>query len=198
MRNVCLVCVGLVALACAPMAAVPAVPAASPQTPAGTPPQRMAAAVMTGVPALATVAPAAAAGNEVTIRWTVGGPAAVASTLAARAVTSSTFAVVQRRPIVLEPVRERDPQLSPDDLVVIAVDAAGRELVWQHVMDPRLIRSEQPTASGELRGQLIYRAVADLTVWIPAGTTAVALRIYAPEWNGREYILRGLGTVTIG
>ena len=39
-------------------------------------------------------------------------------------------------------VRERDPQWSEYELVVVALDAEGRETSWQKVRDPRVLRSE--------------------------------------------------------
>ena len=126
-------------------------PPAGAQGPASALPPRMASAVLADVPAFSARASDAGLATEVTIRWTVSGPATVMSSAAARDVASSQFDVVRRRTVRFSPVRERDPQLSPDDLVVIAVDAQGRELGWQRLTDPRLVRSEQPNAAGELQ-----------------------------------------------
>jgi len=185
----------IVVMASAVLAAAIVVPATGDQVSPAAPPQRMASTVLKDMPALSALAPDAGPATEVIIRWTVSGPATVSSLMAARDVTSSRFDLVQRRTVSFSPVRERDPQLSPDDLVVIAVDAQGRELGWQRLKDPRLIRSEQPDDSGMLHGQVFYRAEADLIVWIPDRAAPAELRIYAPDWNGQEYVLRGLGSV---
>jgi hypothetical protein len=158
----------------------------------------MASAVMADVPAFSALAPDVGLATQVIVRWTVSGPAAAPapaiSSASTREVTSSRFDVIQRQTMNFSPVRERDLN-SLDDLVVIGVDAQGREMGWQRLKDPRLVRSDQPDAAGELHGQRFYRAEADLTVWIPEGPTPAALRIYTPDWDGHEYVLRGLGTV---
>jgi hypothetical protein len=65
----------------------------------------------------ATPAPDPAGGSEDwVIRWT---------TKAASASQQDAFAVIDRRDLAVAVVRERDPQLAADRLVVIAVDAAG-------------------------------------------------------------------------
>ena len=53
------------------------------------------------------------------------------------------------------------------ELVVVALDAEGRETSWQKVRDPRVLRSEQPGPTGELQGEIFYRAETELVVVVP-------------------------------
>jgi hypothetical protein len=95
------------------------------------------------------------------------------------------------------PVRERDPQIGPDEIVVVAVDAQGREVGWHHLKDPRLVRSEQPGPGGLLSGQVLYRSETELVVRVPDGLGVAALRVYELQSSGREPILQGLGTIRL-
>jgi len=93
--------------------------------------------------------------------------------------------------------RERDPQLSADHLVVVSSDAAGREVDWRIVPDPRLIRAEFSDDQGRLTGRLLQRVEANLLVDIPDSPDIVRLRIYAPEWGGDGFVLRLIATADL-
>lgn len=92
---------------------------------------------------------------------------------------------------------ERDPQLSTDSLVVISADAAGRELDWRLVRDPRLVRGETADAAGRISGQPFRRVEADLLVDIPDNPAIVAVRIYEVQWVEREFVLSLVTTVNL-
>ena len=93
-------------------------------------------------------------------------------------------------------VRERDPQWSEHELVVVALDAEGRETSWQKVRDPRVLRSEQPGPTGELQGEIFYRAETELVVVVPDAATA-SLHVYETRWNGSQFVLRPLGQIGV-
>ncbi|MBI3490690.1 MAG: hypothetical protein HY047_02690 [Acidobacteria bacterium] len=93
--------------------------------------------------------------------------------------------------------RERDPQLSADRLVVISVDATGRELDWRIVPDPRLVRAEFPDAQGRLSGRAFQRTEVNLLVDVPNDPDIVRLRIYAPQLTNDGFILNLLTTVDL-
>ena len=92
---------------------------------------------------------------------------------------------------------ERDPQLSTDHLVVVSSDAAGREIDWRLVLDPRLIRAEVPDDQGRLTGRLLQRTEANLLVEIPDGLDIVRVRVYAPEWTSGGFLLRLVATADL-
>jgi hypothetical protein len=107
------------------------------------------------------------------------------------------FEILKRGGIIGPPVRERDPQIGVDDLVIVAVDGQGREVGWQRVKDPRIVRSEQPGPGGLLNGQVFYRRETELVFRVPDGVPVELVRVYDVEWNGREFMLRGIGTIPV-
>jgi hypothetical protein len=134
--------------------------------------------------------------QELTIRWTPypGRDGAIVPGVVAPA---ADFAVVERRAVPGPLPRQRKPQLSADQLVAIAVDATGREVDWQLVKDPRVIRAEQPGPDGRLTGQLLHRADTELLLTLPANGTLVEVAIYEPSWTGDGYVLRYLGAISL-
>lgn len=161
-------------------------------------PPRSASTVIGQVPSLvvdATPTP----GTLLTVRWLATGTPPGDALLPLDEVTprSSRFEVLSRRAVQFEPVVERDPQLSEDDIVVVALDDGGQELGWARLKDPRVVRAEQPAADGTLSGRTLYRADAEIEVWLPGRTDLAALRVYKPQWNGREFDLTGLGTIPL-
>ena len=164
--------------------------------PVQDPPAARAAATVRSLPAFAAVATPNRQ-TELTVRWTVA--AAPPGTLTApRALPEvNRFEVVRRSVITGALPRERDPQIGPDELVVVAVDAQGREVAWHHVKDPRIVRSEQPGPGGLLSGQVLHRTEAELVLLVPESLGATSLRVYEPQADGREPSLRGLGTIAI-
>jgi hypothetical protein len=133
----------------------------------------------------ATPAPDSARRSEdVVIRWTSS---------AANALRQDTFRVVDRRDLEVAAVRERDPQLSADRLVVIAVDDAGATVDWRIVADPTVLRAETPDATGLLSGRTLTQPSAEFRVALAADPRIREIRIYKPRWTGTEFLLEPLG-----
>jgi hypothetical protein len=182
------------------LAAVSLAVQAAAQVPVG--PQRRPAAGLAAVPQLASSG-SAAASTELTIRWTSGLETAAAGGAGAPPVRQAqlspvqTLSLVASRSVNAPVVRERDPQLSWDQLVVVAVDAAGTELGWLLVKDPRIIRAEEPTATGVLTGQILYRPSTEFPVSLPGGLPVAAIRIYQATWTGDGFVLESLGSVSV-
>jgi hypothetical protein len=93
--------------------------------------------------------------------------------------------------------QDRDPQLSADRLVVVSSDAAGREVDWRIVLDPRLIRAETADPDGRLSSRLLQRTEANLLVDIPDRSDIVRLRIYAADAAAGGYVLRLVATADL-
>ncbi len=110
---------------------------------------------------------------------------------------SRLFTVVERldRPTPLP--RQRDPQLSEDQWLIRGVDREGRTSAEVLIPDPRLLRAEFPTESGELQGEELYHASADFLVPLPLDPVMTELHIYQPRWTGDYFQLDLLGTVTL-
>lgn len=140
----------------------------------------------------------ASATQELTVQWTPypGAPGAVIAPGVRPA--AAEFVLLERRAVPGDLPRPRNPQLSSDQLVAIGVDADGRELDWQLVKDPRLIRAESATADGRLSGQVLHRTDAEFLLTVPAGNSFTTIRIYEPSWTGSQYLLRYVGAIDLG
>ena len=91
--------------------------------------------------------------------------------------------------------RQRSLELSQSHLLVAAVDATNKLRWWSLMPDPRLVRYETPTATGELRRQDFYVSNVTLVVAFPDDPEIATLRIYHPIWNGTEFDLQPLSIV---
>ncbi len=152
------------------------------------------------LPQLSEMAPPSASAFEVTIRWrpALPSPAGQPEPVTGAAPQRNDFEVTARRSVSGMPPRQRDPQLSPDDLVIVAVDAKGTDVAWHLIKDPSLIRAETPTASGSLKRETFRRSDVTFPVTLPAVTPEITeLRVYKPEWNGTAFVLDLVGTVSV-
>jgi hypothetical protein len=84
----------------------------------------------------------------------------------------------------------RSPELSEDQIVVAAVDSSGALRSWSLIVDPRVLRSEAPAATGTLTGRVIELEQADFNVAIPNDAAVKQLRLFKPVWDGKEFQLR--------
>jgi hypothetical protein len=94
-------------------------------------------------------------------------------------------------------VRQRDPQLSENHLLVRTVNAGGEIVDTQLILDPRVIRAEAPGPSGELKSETLHRASPDFLLTIPDEAAVRELRIYHPRWTGTSFALDLLGTIPL-
>jgi hypothetical protein len=132
--------------------------------------------------------------RELRIHWT----APRSSTQGASTSSTNSFTLLGQVRFSGAPRRERQPEPSANDLVIVVQDAAGRDLDWRIIPNPRLIRSETPDRSGLLSGQLIERDEVELLVYVPDVAGAERIQIFSPVWNGQEFTLAPLGQLTIG
>src|SRR6185503_1418376 len=91
--------------------------------------------------------------------------------------------------------RHRSLELSPTHIFIAAVDATDKLRWWSIMPDPRLVRGETPTATGELRGENYYVSNVTLLVAFPDDPAIANLRFYHPVWNGTDYDLKPLAVV---
>src|SRR6185503_789505 len=155
---------------------------------AQTPGSRSFRAVTTSVPQVET-----ASVRELTIQWTTTPPAA-----GAQGRSVDAFTLIRQRTSNGGLRRERQPELSADQIVVVVQNAAGRELDWRLAPNTRIVRAEAPGADGRLAGQVMERPSAELLVTIPDVPGADRIRLYRPVWTGKEYTLEPLADVVIG
>ena len=92
--------------------------------------------------------------------------------------------------------RQRSLELAPTLMFVAAVDATNKLRWWSIMPDPRVVRSETQTATGELRSQDYYVSNVTLVVAFPDDPEIATLRFYHPVWNGTDFDLKPLTVVS--
>lgn len=106
-----------------------------------------------------------------------------------------TAAIVEDKKRTGDLPRQRSLELSPSQLFIAGVDAANRLRWWSIVPDPRVVRSETQSPTGELRSEDLYVSNVTLVVAFPGDPEIANLRFYRPVWNGADYDLKPLTTV---
>ena len=91
--------------------------------------------------------------------------------------------------------KQRSAELSPTQVVVVALDSEGRMRWCGLVTDPRLLRAEVSGPGGELSGQIIYRESAEFVVRYPDDESIKEIRLYHPDWDGQKFSLELVGAV---
>jgi len=91
--------------------------------------------------------------------------------------------------------RQRSLELAPTLMFVAAVDASNKLRWWSIMPDPRVVRSETQTATGELRSQDYYLSNVTLVIAFPDDPEISTLRFYHPVWNGTDFDLKALTVV---
>jgi hypothetical protein len=93
--------------------------------------------------------------------------------------------------------RRRSVELAETEVFVVAVDESAR-LVWWHVMtDPRLLRSETVTETGEVSGRVLYQSKVDFSITFPDEQSIKELRLYHPQWTGDRFRLTSIGVISV-
>ena len=105
-----------------------------------------------------------------------------------------TMDVLSSKPVSQQPPRQRDPQLSEEYIVIIAVDSAGNEITRQIIQDPRLLRSEFDESGGLGNRKDIYIDDVSFSVELTADPKISELKLMKPEWNGTEFVLNELAS----
>lgn len=94
--------------------------------------------------------------------------------------------------------RQRNPELSPQHLVVVGLNAQGQETSRTIMLDPRILRAETAESSGQLTSsELLYRDDVTFSVTIPDDPSTITLRIYQPRWTGKEFALDLIGEANL-
>lgn len=91
--------------------------------------------------------------------------------------------------------RQRSLELSPTQIFIAGLDAANKLRWWSIVPDPRIVRSETQSPTGEMRGEDYYVSNVTLVVAFPDDPEIANLRFYRPVWNGTDYDLKLLTNV---
>lgn len=132
--------------------------------------------------------------RELRIRWTA---APTPSSTGGESTAVPSLAVVGERTIAGSIRRQRDPQLTTNDLVIVQRRADGRAVDWTIIPNPRVVRAEVPGADGRLTGRTVLRDDVELMVIVTPATAAVSVSIYQPRWTGTEHLLDLIGEVAL-
>lgn len=155
----------------------------------GQPAARSFQALVGGVPQASGDLPV----RELRIRWTSIVPAGAASTTR---VHSLALAGDGRSRAQIR--RERQPELSRNDLVVVVQDAAGRDLDWRRVANPRILRAEVPALpGGPLTGRELERSDAEILLTIPDSPAADRVVLFGPRWTGTQWELDPIAQLSL-
>ena len=160
-------------------------------------PRRWLARAIVSTLALGPAATVVAQDAAVELRLGMDAGAVLGPSGAATASTPAAMTLLGRQAAGGARPRQRNPELSSDQLVVVAEDAAGQILDWQAIPDPRVLRAEEPGPSGELRGTVLHRATAELLVTIPSNPAIAVLRLYHPRWTPGGFVLDQVGVVQL-
>ena len=112
--------------------------------------------------------------------------------------TDNTVTVLSQKRTQGTMPRQRNPELSPQHLVVVGLNAQGQETSRTVMLDPRILRAEMAESSGQLTSsELLYRNDVTFSVTIPDDPSTIALRIYKPRWTGKEFALDLIGEANL-
>lgn len=93
--------------------------------------------------------------------------------------------------------RERRPELSTQQLVLVLLGAGNEELARVSILDPRIVRAEFPGPDGRLSSTLLVGEDVEFPVLVPDHPGARRLEIFEPEWTGAKFVLVPVGGVAV-
>jgi hypothetical protein len=110
---------------------------------------------------------------------------------------AAAFTTLDRRraPGALTPRRSLD--LSSDQIVISGLNASGVEIYRNVMADPRILRSEAPGPTGELTGQVLFRARTEFLIDLPDDPAITAVTLYHPRWTGTAFALDVIVSIKI-
>jgi hypothetical protein len=108
---------------------------------------------------------------QIRVRWLADRPAPNP------AQATNQFQVIAMERVSPGAQRDRRPEVTPQNIVVVTLDKAGVERDWRIVQDPRVVRSESE-ALGALRGETLYYMDSELLLVVPALPDGARLQLY--------------------
>ncbi|WP_454064585.1 hypothetical protein [Candidatus Nitrospira salsa] len=101
--------------------------------------------------------------------------------------------IMTHRRVQGAPPKQRNPELSEQQLVVVALNVQGEEVTRVLIPDPRMIRAETVEPTGEIESRLFLKASGEYTIVLPNDSDIYSLKIFHPTWTGTEFVLEPLG-----
>lgn len=93
--------------------------------------------------------------------------------------------------------RDRSLELSTNQILAIALDGKGNLFWWKLLLDPRLVRAERPSATGEMSGEEYYLTSVDFTIACADDPAIKEIRLYHPQWTGKDFRLELIGSLPV-
>lgn len=93
--------------------------------------------------------------------------------------------------------RQRSLQLSPTHVFIAAVNEANQLRWWSIISDPRVVRAEFQSSTGELHSEDYYQSNFTMNVVFPDDPKITNLRFYKPIWTGSDFDLKLLAVVPV-
>lgn len=94
--------------------------------------------------------------------------------------------------------RQRNFELSPNQILIIAVNKDKQALWWHLQSDPRIVRAEAGDEAGKLSAHpIIYRNAAEMLVAIPSDDAITEIYFFHPNWNGQTFDLEKIGSLPL-
>lgn len=101
--------------------------------------------------------------------------------------------MMKHRSVQGAPSQQRNPELSEQQLVVVAHNVQGEEVTKVLILDPRKIRAEILDPMGAAESKLFLKDSGEFTIVLPNDPDIHILKIYRPKWTGTEFALVLLG-----
>ncbi|GJQ59105.1 MAG: hypothetical protein D8M57_04790 [Candidatus Scalindua sp. AMX11] len=102
--------------------------------------------------------------------------------------------ITEQRRTPESPPKQRNPELTSEQLVVIAFDARENEINRVYIADPFIIRAETADETGDLiSSRLLYRKSVDFSILLPDNPNISLLKFYKPHWTGTEFVIELIG-----
>ena len=127
---------------------------------------------------------------QVRLRWTTDEP------MANPAKTRNRFEILSVERLAVRAVAPRTAGVGPDTLIVVGEDAAGQELSWRVVADPRVVRSES-SVMASLSGERLVYLQTELLFALPDVSGTARIRVYKPRSQDGLVVLDALGAAAI-
>jgi len=139
----------------------------------------------------------AAAVREIHVRLSVGAGGPESARFLSFRPEGARLEVKGQRTSPGNPPRERNPELSEDLLLIVAVNTRGAEVYRVSRPDPRLLRAETTDESGKLAVRKLYRESVEFWVALPDDPDLDKVLFFHPEWTGTAFNLVPVGEVEL-
>ena len=110
---------------------------------------------------------------------------------------SSVVTIAARRVSDGHLAHHRSAELSPDELLVVAIDSAHEVRWFSTVSDPRVMRAESPDEAGRLSGSLVMVPHSTALLMVPYHPEIVSVGLYHRSTSGDQSKIELVGSVNL-